>query len=62
MKGTEETVKKLEDKKYQFGFFVNPPKMSQIFGVARSNKTMPQKSTYFYPKVYSGLVINKFEV
>ena len=35
--------------------------MREIFLTARADETMPQKSTYFYPKVYSGLVINKIE-
>ncbi len=58
-KGSERALDKLEDEKYQFAFFINAPLMREIFLVARANETMPQKSTYFYPKVYSGLVINK---
>ncbi|MFH2027659.1 MAG: DUF1015 domain-containing protein [Nanoarchaeota archaeon] len=61
VKGSVETINKLDDKKYQFAFFVNPPLMREIFLTARANETMPQKSTYFYPKVYSGLVINKID-
>ncbi|MBI4668519.1 MAG: DUF1015 family protein [Elusimicrobia bacterium] len=33
--------------------------LNKIFAVARARQTMPHKATYFYPKVYSGLVINK---
>ena len=58
-KGSKRALHKLEDKKYQFAFFLNAPLMREIFLTARANETMPQKSTYFYPKVYSGLVINK---
>lgn len=43
-------------------FFVNPPSLENTFEIANSHKLMPQKSTYFYPKMFSGLVINKFEV
>ena len=50
-----------ENKKYQFGFIMNPPLMREIFLTARANETMPRKSTYFYPKVYSGIVINKMD-
>ena len=49
-----EMVKSISD--YDFIFFVNPPNLDQIFDVAEAGETMPQKSTYFYPKVYSGLV------
>lgn len=42
-------------------FFLNPVKVEQILQVASSGEKMPAKSTYFYPKVLSGLVINKHE-
>jgi len=42
-------------------FFLNPVKIEQIMSVALAGEKMPPKSTYFYPKVLSGLVINKFE-
>jgi uncharacterized protein (DUF1015 family) len=41
-------------------FFLNPVKISQIMAVALAGNKMPPKSTYFYPKVVSGLLINKF--
>ena len=41
-------------------FFVNPPSLENAFEIANLHKLMPQKSTYFYPKMFSGLVINKF--
>jgi uncharacterized protein (DUF1015 family) len=49
-----EMIKNASD--YDFIFFVNPPDLDQIFEVAETGETMPQKSTYFYPKIYSGLV------
>jgi uncharacterized protein (DUF1015 family) len=60
VKGNKETVKRMEDHEMQFAFFVNPPLMREVFLTARANETMPQKSTYFYPKVFSGLVVYKF--
>ncbi|MDD5020099.1 MAG: DUF1015 domain-containing protein [Candidatus Omnitrophica bacterium] len=41
-------------------FVLNPTKMEQIRVLALGGHVMPQKSTYFYPKLLSGLVINKF--
>jgi len=41
-------------------FFLNPVKIEQIIAVALAGFKMPPKSTFFYPKVLSGLVINKF--
>ncbi len=61
VKGITETKERLKDQKYQFGFFVNAILMREIFLLSRSNETMPQKSTYFYPKIFSGTVVRKLE-
>lgn len=46
---------------FKIAFFLNPVKIEQIINVALGGNKMPPKSTYFYPKVLSGLVVNKFE-
>jgi uncharacterized protein (DUF1015 family) len=43
----------------QAAFFVNPTRMEQIEQVTAAGERMPQKSTFFYPKVFSGLTIHK---
>ena len=40
-------------------FFLNPTRVSQVRAIAKIGDRMPHKSTYFYPKLLSGLVINK---
>jgi uncharacterized protein (DUF1015 family) len=45
----------------QFALFQNPPSVAQVQAVALAGERMPQKSTYFYPKVLSGLVINPLD-
>lgn len=42
----------------QLVFLLNPPKIGQVIAVARAGDKMPQKSTYFYPKLLTGLVLN----
>ncbi len=42
-------------------FFLNPVKLEQIIAVALKGDKMPAKSTYFYPKVLSGLVVNRHQ-
>ncbi len=42
-------------------FILNPTRMSEIAGVAAAGEKMPQKSTYFYPKLTTGLVMNKIK-
>ena len=58
-KSDHRALDKLDNNKYQLAFFLNPPLLREIFLTARADETMPQKSTFFYPKIYSGLVINK---
>ena len=57
----EELIQEVDADPYLLAFFLNPVKMEQIINVALGGNKMPPKSTYFYPKVLSGLVINKFE-
>ena len=40
-------------------FILNPTRVSEIRDVALAGEKMPQKSTYFYPKLTTGLVMNK---
>jgi uncharacterized protein (DUF1015 family) len=40
------------------GFLLNPTRIEQVQEVASSGLIMPRKSTYFYPKVMTGLLFN----
>ena len=42
-------------------FLINPTLVTEIRDVAAAGEKMPQKSTYFYPKLITGLVMNKFD-
>ena len=42
-------------------FFMNPTRIEQVKELAGKGIRLPQKATYFYPKLLSGLVINKFQ-
>ncbi|MFL5673573.1 MAG: DUF1015 domain-containing protein [Chloroflexota bacterium] len=42
-------------------FLLEPTPISSVIAVARDGDVMPQKSTYFYPKALTGLVINPHE-
>lgn len=39
-------------------FLMNPTKVSQVKACSDAGEVMPQKSTFFYPKLASGLVLN----
>ena len=42
-------------------FLLNPTKIEQVQEIARGSLIMPRKSTYFYPKVLTGMVLNKID-
>jgi uncharacterized protein (DUF1015 family) len=42
---------------YEAAFLLNPTPMWQVQAVAEAGLTMPQKSTWFHPKIPSGLVL-----
>jgi len=46
---------------YEAAFFLNPTQVKDIEKSALSLMRMPPKSTYFYPKLLTGLVLNKWE-
>jgi len=58
---TNELIEKVDNDNSYIAFFLNPARIQQIISVALTGQKMPAKSTYFYPKVLSGLVINKHE-
>lgn len=60
MREAADAVTAVKDGKYQCAFLINPTKVSEIREIASANEKMPQKSTYFWPKLVTGLVINKF--
>ncbi len=42
-------------------FLMNPPSIADVEQVSDSGATMPEKSTYFHPKLLTGLVMNPLE-
>jgi uncharacterized protein (DUF1015 family) len=55
----DDSIAQVDAGEKQAAFFMNPIKMSQLIGVTDTGERMPQKSTYFYPKMFTGLTINK---
>ena len=55
----EDSISQVDAGKRQAAFFMNPVKMQQLKMVTDAGERMPQKSTYFYPKMYTGLTIEK---
>jgi uncharacterized protein (DUF1015 family) len=59
MKSLPAAMNLLAEGEYAFGFFLNAVNVEEIVRVAKDHEVMPQKSTFFYPKVYSGLVAQR---
>ncbi len=57
----DEAISSVQQGNSQCAFILNPTRVSEIREVASNGEKMPQKSTYFYPKMITGLVMNQLE-
>jgi uncharacterized protein (DUF1015 family) len=55
----DEAIAMVDKGHKQVVFFMNPTRAEQVKQVAAANEKMPQKSTFFFPKIFSGLTINR---
>jgi uncharacterized protein (DUF1015 family) len=56
----DRVLDKIKSCDFSAAFFLNPTKVEDVEKAALSSIRMPPKSTYFYPKLLTGLVINKW--
>jgi uncharacterized protein (DUF1015 family) len=54
----EDAVAAVDRGEAEGAFLVRPLRVEDVFEVAARGETMPQKSTYFYPKLISGLLFH----
>lgn len=52
----EEAIERVESGEASAAFISNPPSVEDMRAIAQGGEKMPQKSTYYYPKLLSGLV------
>lgn len=57
----DEAIESVKKGDSQCAFILNPTRVTEIRDVATAGEKMPQKSTYFYPKLITGLVMNKHD-
>jgi uncharacterized protein (DUF1015 family) len=57
----EEAHQQIREAKYQLAFVLHPARPAMVKAIADARDRMPRKSTYFYPKVPAGLVINPLD-
>ena len=56
-----EAVDFVNQRKYDLSFLMNATKIQELKAIADGGEHMPQKSTYFLPKMLSGLVMYKMD-
>ncbi len=58
IRGVKELVKLVESGEYKVAFSLYPTSIAQLLTVADAGEVMPPKSTWFEPKLRSGMVVN----
>ncbi|OED35746.1 hypothetical protein AB834_04190 [PVC group bacterium (ex Bugula neritina AB1)] len=58
----EEALALSQEDTFQVAFFLRPTTVKQVMDVADKGEYMPQKSTDFFPKLYTGIIMSKVSV
>ncbi|MCX5725705.1 MAG: DUF1015 domain-containing protein [Candidatus Saganbacteria bacterium] len=58
-KNADEAIDTVLKGENQLAIFINPTKVEDVIAIASAKEKMPQKSTFFYPKLLTGLLMNK---
>lgn len=59
MRDAEEALRRVDEGSHQAAFLLNGTPPEAVLAVARAGAQMPQKSTYFYPKLATGMVLRR---
>jgi uncharacterized protein (DUF1015 family) len=54
-------ARRVEGGDAEFAFLLRPTRIEDVFRRAREGRLMPQKTTYFFPKLLSGLLFHRTE-
>ena len=57
----EEAWERVASGRFRLAFLVNPTRVGQVIEVAAAGELLPQKSTFFYPKLGTGLVLDPLD-
>jgi uncharacterized protein (DUF1015 family) len=61
IRGTDELIKRVDSGKAAVAFSMYPVTVDQVMAIADAGQIMPPKSTWFEPKLRSGLLIHTWE-
>ncbi|MDI6828411.1 MAG: DUF1015 domain-containing protein [Armatimonadota bacterium] len=56
-----DAMRRVDNGEYQAFFLMNPTKVEEVKAIAQTGERMPQKSTFFYPKLLTGMVLRVIE-
>ena len=54
----DEAIAAVDEGRAEAAFLLRPTKIEDVFAVAKRGEVLPQKTTYFYPKLLSGLLFH----
>ena len=57
----DEAVAKVASGEFQIACLLQNPTVNEVRDVAAAGDKMPQKSTFFYPKLWSGVILRSLE-
>jgi uncharacterized protein (DUF1015 family) len=60
-KDADEAVARVRSGEFAAAFLLNATRVDEVRRVSEAGETMPEKSTYFYPKILTGLVFHSLE-
>jgi uncharacterized protein (DUF1015 family) len=60
VRGTSELVRRVDDEGWSMAVSMHPTQISELLAVSDAGRLMPPKSTWFEPKLRSGLFVHPF--
>ena len=58
----DEAIRRVDEGEASVAYLLRPTRIEDVFAVARRGEVLPQKSTYFFPKLHCGFLINPLDV
>jgi uncharacterized protein (DUF1015 family) len=55
---TDEALRRVYEDEAAVAYLMRPTRIEDVFRLARAGEVLPQKSTYFFPKLISGLLFH----
>lgn len=57
----DSTLAKMDSKEYDLAIILNAPSLQRIWDLSMIGKRMPKKTTFFFPKIWSGFVFYRMK-